>query len=169
MALVSGRGSALNPNARPFIPAVYRQVEDFSSEWWNLVQNSAWFRDYWMSQRQEASFEEPIDSNDDDISMLLPDTFDVSYDEYPDVEAEYEDFIGGFDYHGARGLKSHVKPVNGPGLDTRALTKNFNSFSLSPKGRGPTSAHQMEQARYIERPVQRTSYNHGARRIHQPR
>ncbi|XP_073016103.1 protein EARLY RESPONSIVE TO DEHYDRATION 15-like [Primulina eburnea] len=42
--------SALNPNAPIFVPSVYRQVEDFSDQWWDLVQSSPWFRDYWLRE-----------------------------------------------------------------------------------------------------------------------
>ncbi|XP_065851926.1 uncharacterized protein [Euphorbia lathyris] len=54
MALVSGGRSTLNPDAPLFIPAAYRQVEDFSPEWWQLVTTSTWYRDYWLSQHQDA-------------------------------------------------------------------------------------------------------------------
>jgi hypothetical protein len=52
MALVSGGRSTLNPNAPLFIPAAFRQVEDFSPEWWQLVTTSTWYHDYWLSQHQ---------------------------------------------------------------------------------------------------------------------
>lgn len=42
--------SALNPNAPMFVPSAYRAVEDFSDQWWNLVQSSPWFRDYWLHE-----------------------------------------------------------------------------------------------------------------------
>ncbi|KZV34930.1 polyadenylate-binding protein-interacting protein 2-like [Dorcoceras hygrometricum] len=42
--------SALNPNAPIFVPSAYRQVEDFSDQWWDLVQSSPWFRDYWLRE-----------------------------------------------------------------------------------------------------------------------
>jgi len=113
MALVSGRGSTLNPNAPPFIPAVYRQVEDFSSEWWNLVQNSPWFRDYWMSEQQDTSFEGFDGSKDDDIKNLLPDTFDVGYDEFPGVEAEFEEMIESYEAYDRTAFRPVVKPQNG--------------------------------------------------------
>lgn len=44
-------GSTLNPNAPMFVPLAYRTVEDFSDEWWALVQSSPWFRDYWLRER----------------------------------------------------------------------------------------------------------------------
>ncbi|KAL0401131.1 UNVERIFIED_CONTAM: hypothetical protein Slati_4143000 [Sesamum latifolium] len=42
--------SALNPNAPIFVPSAYLAVEDFSDEWWDLVQSSPWFRDYWLRE-----------------------------------------------------------------------------------------------------------------------
>ncbi|KAI3720984.1 hypothetical protein L2E82_31984 [Cichorium intybus] len=42
--------SALNPHAPMFVPAAYRNVEDFSDQWWSLVQSSPWFRDYWLRE-----------------------------------------------------------------------------------------------------------------------
>ncbi|XP_074304959.1 protein EARLY RESPONSIVE TO DEHYDRATION 15-like [Silene latifolia] len=169
MTLVSGRGSVLNPNARPFIPAMYRQVEDFSTEWWNLVQNSVWFRDYWLTEHQDTSFEESNDSKDDDIANLLPETFDVDYDEFPNAEAEFDEFIGVFDNHGGFGLRADVKAQNVPAFTSGALTKNLDKWSLSPKGRGVISNSPIELAKYNGRCVNYTGYNQGIRRIHQPR
>ncbi|KAI3458478.1 hypothetical protein Pfo_015141 [Paulownia fortunei] len=51
--------SALNPNAPIFVPSAYRAVEDFSDQWWDLVQSSPWFRDYWL---QECFSDPQIDS-----------------------------------------------------------------------------------------------------------
>ncbi|XP_077213635.1 protein EARLY RESPONSIVE TO DEHYDRATION 15-like [Tasmannia lanceolata] len=61
MDVISRRfSSSLNPNAPLFVPWAYRTVEDFSDQWWDLVQSSAWFRDYWLQE----CFEEPeIDLN----------------------------------------------------------------------------------------------------------
>ncbi|XP_077214290.1 protein EARLY RESPONSIVE TO DEHYDRATION 15-like [Tasmannia lanceolata] len=61
MDVISRRfSSSLNPKAPLFVPWAYRTVEDFSDQWWELVQSSAWFRDYWLKE----CFEEPeIDLN----------------------------------------------------------------------------------------------------------
>ncbi|KAL0373670.1 UNVERIFIED_CONTAM: hypothetical protein Sradi_3282700 [Sesamum radiatum] len=40
--------SALNPNAPIFVLSAYLIVEDFSDEWWDLVQSSPWFHNYWL-------------------------------------------------------------------------------------------------------------------------
>ncbi|MGD7340700.1 hypothetical protein ACQCRO_27755, partial [Ralstonia pseudosolanacearum] len=40
----------LNPNAPLFVPCAYRNVQDFSDQWWELVNTSAWFRDYWLQE-----------------------------------------------------------------------------------------------------------------------
>ncbi|GJN10786.1 hypothetical protein PR202_ga28909 [Eleusine coracana subsp. coracana] len=70
--------SSLNPNAPLFIPAAYRQVEDYSPEWWELVQTTAWFRDHWVRQHQlhEAHHDAALAALPDD---LLDDTQDLFY------------------------------------------------------------------------------------------
>ncbi|KAF3793268.1 EARLY RESPONSIVE TO DEHYDRATION 15 protein [Nymphaea thermarum] len=50
--------SSLNPDAPLFVPWAYQAVEDFSKEWWDLIQSSAWFRDYWLEER----FDEEADA-----------------------------------------------------------------------------------------------------------
>uniref|UniRef100_I1PBC7 Ataxin-2 C-terminal domain-containing protein n=1 Tax=Oryza glaberrima TaxID=4538 RepID=I1PBC7_ORYGL len=71
--------SSLNPDAPLFIPAAFRQVEDFSPQWWDLVKTTAWFRDHWFHEHQQL--DEMADSlalhdaadDDDDLAGLLPD------------------------------------------------------------------------------------------------
>lgn len=63
MEVISGTktpSSSLNPNAPMFVPLAYRTVDDFSDEWWALVQSSPWFRDYWLRER----FQDPQNHND---------------------------------------------------------------------------------------------------------
>ncbi|CAI0415596.1 unnamed protein product [Linum tenue] len=31
----------------------YQAVEDFSDQWWSLIQSSTWFRDYWLQERYQ--------------------------------------------------------------------------------------------------------------------
>ncbi|XP_042486949.1 protein EARLY RESPONSIVE TO DEHYDRATION 15-like [Macadamia integrifolia] len=55
--------SKLNPNAPLFVPSAYRAVEDFSDQWWELVQSTGWFRDYWLQEcfqdpQSELDFEQ---------------------------------------------------------------------------------------------------------------
>ncbi|KAJ9695467.1 hypothetical protein PVL29_010777 [Vitis rotundifolia] len=95
MALVTGGRSTLNPNAPLFIPAAFRQVEDFSPEWWQLITTSTWFRDYWLSQHQEEDIfncnnaDDEFDGND--IADLLPDAFDFGTEEdFSHMEAHEE-------------------------------------------------------------------------------
>lgn len=68
--------SSLNPNAPIFVPAAFKQVEDFSPQWWELVQTTAWFRDYWFHENQH---QEAFDTfyREDDIEDLLPDSIDL--------------------------------------------------------------------------------------------
>ncbi|KAJ6414426.1 hypothetical protein OIU84_003427 [Salix udensis] len=88
---VSGR-TTLNPNAPLFIPNVYRQVEDFSPEWWELVKTSTWFRDFWLSQHPEESFDGNAGADDDDLADFLPEDLDVE-EEIPNLEAQFEEMI----------------------------------------------------------------------------
>ena len=96
MALVSGVRSTLNPNAPLYIPAAFRQVEEFSPEWYNLITTSMWFRDYWLSQHQETEMlygnHENIEQND--VVDLLPDEIDLGVDEELLImESQFEEFI----------------------------------------------------------------------------
>jgi hypothetical protein len=54
-----------------FVPLAYRTVEDFSQEWWSLVQSSPWFQDYWLRER----FQDP--QNNDDFSDFELDEDDL--------------------------------------------------------------------------------------------
>ncbi|XP_010450075.1 PREDICTED: polyadenylate-binding protein-interacting protein 2-like isoform X1 [Camelina sativa] len=58
--------STLNPNAPVFDPVGFREVEDFSPKWWDLVTTSKWFRDFWLSSNSEYEF----DDGDDDFSVF---------------------------------------------------------------------------------------------------
>ncbi|XVE99832.1 hypothetical protein REPUB_Repub03eG0235500 [Reevesia pubescens] len=83
--------STLNPNAPVFVPLAYRTVEDFSDQWWALVQSSPCFRDYWLRER----YHDP--QNDDDV--LFPgDYIDAIFDEYDDsfVDQRKEEKEGDF-------------------------------------------------------------------------
>ncbi|CAM8910310.1 unnamed protein product [Rhodiola kirilowii] len=77
--------SSLNPNAAPFVPQAYRAVEDFSEDWWALVQSSPWFCDYWMNE----CFQEPIQNNNaSDIDEF--DEFEV--DPFlPEIDALFDE------------------------------------------------------------------------------
>ncbi|RYR51883.1 hypothetical protein Ahy_A06g026842 isoform A [Arachis hypogaea] len=99
MALVSGGRSTLNPNAPLYIPAAFRQVEDFSPEWWQLVTTLTWYHEYWLSQQQvEGGFyaaeDDGFDQDGNDVVDLLPDIFDLDAGEDLSVmEAQLEEFI----------------------------------------------------------------------------
>jgi hypothetical protein len=98
MALVSGGRSTLNPNAPLFIPAAFRQVEDFSPEWWQLVTTSTWYHDYWLSQHQgEDGFYENGEDDFDGVNVadLLPETFefDDDGDDFSNMETQFEEFL----------------------------------------------------------------------------
>lgn len=112
MALVSGGRSTLNPNAPLFIPAAFRQVEDFSPEWWQLITTSPWYHDYWLSQHQdEDAFYSNADDDIDNVADLLPETFDLDAgDEFSNIEAQFEEFI---QFSETEGDRSHLLPFDG--------------------------------------------------------
>lgn len=95
MALVSGGGSTLNPDAPLFIPAAFRQIEDFSPAWWQLITTSTWYRDYWLGQHPEGFSDQAENELDcDDVVDLLPDSIDLNDgDDFTSMEAQYEEFI----------------------------------------------------------------------------
>jgi hypothetical protein len=64
--------STLNPNAPLFVPAAYRVPEDFSPEWWILMETSPAFRGCWMSERLAGSEEQVL--------------FDEDFEELADLE-----------------------------------------------------------------------------------
>nr|DAD42557.1 TPA_asm: hypothetical protein HUJ06_000787 [Nelumbo nucifera] len=125
MGLVSGGRSTLNPNAPLFIPAAYRQVEDFSPEWWELVKTSTWFRDYWLAQHQEEEtfISTPNDDDDGvDIADLLPESFDFDVDEeLYNVDAQFEEFVQSYPQQNGSALFAS-KPVNGMHLCSPSMT-----------------------------------------------
>ncbi|CAI9273815.1 unnamed protein product [Lactuca saligna] len=73
--------SALNPNAPMFVPSSYRNVEDFSDQWWSLVRSSPWFRDYWL---RECFSESQFDFHSSDSF----DAFFPNEDSLPDVDCK---------------------------------------------------------------------------------
>ncbi|CAA3011244.1 protein EARLY RESPONSIVE TO DEHYDRATION 15-like [Olea europaea var. sylvestris] len=165
MALVSGRRSALNPNAPVFIPASMRHVEDFSPEWWNLVTTSTSFRDYWISQHQGDDI---FGEESDDVADLLPDTIDLGVDEdILNMEAQFEEFLQSSEY-GQGNFSAHSAfeemPENGLGKDAEALIKKLN---LS-KEKGPRSPRKLA-AKHWEKPAKHISPKCSPRVIQQPR
>lgn len=168
MALVSGARSTLNPNAPPFIPATFYQVEDFSSEWWELVKTSTWFRDFWLSEHQDDDFEGNIEVDTADAE----DNDDVSIDEAHLTKlSQLEEVYLSYKDIGNTGLfptapKNESTPLNGFEEDTKAFLKKL-SVSKSPKERGPKSP--AGPAKYQQKPVRYVSPKCTPRLIHQPR
>ncbi|CAK8543146.1 unnamed protein product [Lathyrus sativus] len=96
MALVSGGRSTLNPNAPLYIPAAFRQVEDFSPEWWQLVTTLTWYHDYWLNQQHDDEGFYVDEFSGNDVVDLLPDAFDLDLNDDDDdlsIEAQLEEFI----------------------------------------------------------------------------
>ncbi|KAI8559106.1 hypothetical protein RHMOL_Rhmol04G0148700 [Rhododendron molle] len=163
--------STLNPNAPLFIPAAVRQVEDFSPEWWDLVNSAAWFRDYWLSQRQgEDGFygnaEDEFSSND--VAALLPDSIDLGIDEeFLSMEAQFEEFIQSSEAGNAN--RSSFTTMKGvPEHDFAVADAMMRSLSLSNsfKEKSPKS---LEPAKHWEKPAKSVGPKSSHRRIQQPR
>lgn len=80
--------STLNPNAPVFIPmAYYDVIEDFSNEWWSLVQSSPWFRDYWLRECFEDPESDALFADADDPLLADLDSF---FDEFLGKQEEAE-------------------------------------------------------------------------------
>jgi len=167
MAVVSERSSALNPNAPLFIPAALRQVEDFSPQWWELVESSTWFRDYWSSQHKEEDFgESGINSSTiDDMENMISETCDLGIEEDLNfLEHEFEQLV-----MASKDQDSSVRddpndgrrPLDGINKDAKALLKNL--APLSPKERG------LKSPKHFEKPPQHVNIKAAPQRIHQPR
>ena len=62
--------STLNPNAPLFVPSAYRVVEDFSSEWWNLVQTCPEFREQWVREWLPVLEEQMFEADLEEIADL---------------------------------------------------------------------------------------------------
>ncbi|KAJ1697146.1 hypothetical protein LUZ63_005658 [Rhynchospora breviuscula] len=156
--------SSLNPNAPLFVPAAFKQVEDFSPQWWELVQTTAWYRDYWYHENQhQEAFD--ISYEEEDIENLLPDSIDL------DIASDMSLFEAEADAAAAERemLTSGVSKLDmsmlGYGNDTEAVLRSLNLNS--PRNGG---AKPFVVARYPEKPVQHVSPKSVARRvIHQPR
>ncbi|KAL2320705.1 hypothetical protein Fmac_029674 [Flemingia macrophylla] len=101
MALVSGGGSTLNPDAPLYVPAAFRQVEDFSPEWWQLVTTLTWYHDFWLSQQQDVGDDYYGNNFEDDgfagpdVVDLLPESFDLDAGEEDPAlyEEQLEEFM----------------------------------------------------------------------------
>ncbi|KAL4341024.1 hypothetical protein GQ457_08G013030 [Hibiscus cannabinus] len=126
--------STLNPNAPLFVPAVYRQVEDFSPEWWQLVTTMTWYQDYWISQHQnEDGFYDITEDDvldDNDIADWLSEAFDLVVEEdLLGMDLQLEDFIQSYEME----TISPPLPSNG-GIekDTVSLMKDLSVLQSSP-------------------------------------
>ncbi|XP_022747576.1 protein EARLY RESPONSIVE TO DEHYDRATION 15-like [Durio zibethinus] len=163
MALVAGGRSTLNPNAPLFIPAAYRQVEDFSPEWWQLITTSTWFREYWISQHQDEDgfYDNAEDDGFDsqDIVDLLPDTFDLGADEdLSGMDLQFEELIQSYEMEST----SPPLPSNGFQRDAETLMKNLSLLQSSPRS-------SAEPAKYAEKPAKNVQPKSSPRCIQQPR
>ncbi|KAF3436772.1 hypothetical protein FNV43_RR19525 [Rhamnella rubrinervis] len=161
MALVAGGRSSLNANAPLYVPAVLRQVEDFSPEWWALVKTSPWFCDYWLNQHEEDDFDGSADAVRVAADMV-PETFDLdSEEEFAYLEAELEDLALSSEAEGKTELadsadKNERKPFNGLNMAARSILKNL-IIPKPPRDRSPKSPRG--PAKYRQKPVQCQGWN----------
>ncbi|KAG5227676.1 protein EARLY RESPONSIVE TO DEHYDRATION [Salix suchowensis] len=138
MATLVSERSALNPNAPLFIPNVYRQVEDFSPEWWELVKTSSWFSDFWLSQHPEGCFD-GSDGADDDLMNLLPEDLDAGIEEeFPNLEAQFEEMVMLAEAEektdfSATDPKVEMKPLNGNTSCIDFSCQNWIEFRLDDR------------------------------------
>nr|GMC86067.1 protein EARLY RESPONSIVE TO DEHYDRATION 15-like [Ipomoea batatas] len=161
MALVSGVRSTLNPNAPLFIPASVRALEDFSPEWWNLMNSATWYHDYWLSQQQGTEY----DNND--VADLLPDTIDLDVDEdILNMEAQYEEFL-----QSTASEQTYQPSLAGvKAFPETGFNKHSDSLLRSmsfPNERRPKSP--IEPPKYYEKPSKTVSPKWNTRIIQQPR
>ncbi|CAA2980857.1 Hypothetical predicted protein [Olea europaea subsp. europaea] len=97
--------STLNPNAPIFVPSAYLAVEDFSDQWWDLIQSSSSFRDYWL---RECFSDPQIDNPDPNYSNFL-------------VSGDIDSFIfddGIFNGNSIKGKCSRIKHRVDPLIDS---------------------------------------------------
>ncbi|RCV14376.1 hypothetical protein SEVIR_2G433100v4 [Setaria viridis] len=160
MSTMAMASSSLNPNAPLFIPAAYRQVEDFSPEWWELVKTTAWFRDHWFRQHQlhEAAYDAALlslpDDADVDVAALLPDD-----------SVDLLDMVGTDDLFYAP--DHHHQAAKPAAYDLDVL----RAVSLgSPRAVVGAPSPRAQQQRHADKPAQHVGVRGAARRvIHQPR
>lgn len=141
MDVISGRSSStLNPYAPPFVPADalrYRAVEDFSAEWWTLVDSSPYFRDYWLRE----CFQDP-DENDDPEEVLdvcddpaLSDTDSLFHSYPPPSRVEGEEVKAGRELvgFGAEKWKGAARGVVVAGTRCFEKAPKIVSVKMSPR------------------------------------
>ncbi|CAL0326224.1 unnamed protein product [Lupinus luteus] len=168
MALVSGRSSALNPNAPLFIPSALRQVEDFSPQWWELVKSSTWFHDYWLSQLNVEDFEGSFNcTSNDDTENMLPENFDLGIEDFNFLENEFEHLVLSLearDYQVQADPNDGKGPLGGVHMDAKALLEKLTP--KSPKERHPKTS--FGSAKHLEKLALHVNIKCAPQRIQQP-
>ncbi|KAJ6387899.1 hypothetical protein OIU77_026458 [Salix suchowensis] len=168
---ISGR-TTLNPNAPLFIPNVYRQVEDFSPEWWELVKTSTWFRDFWLSQHPEESFDGNAGADDDDLADFLPEDLDVE-EEIPNLEAQFEEMIKLAEAEEKTDSSAADPKVEGRPLNGIVSYNGRENFAQGPKSfqnlpRKEVQDLQETLTKYQMKPPHCVAAKRTALHIHQP-
>ncbi|KAK9168011.1 hypothetical protein Syun_000151 [Stephania yunnanensis] len=107
--------SRLNPNAAAFVPvSAYREVEDFSDQWWDLVHTTPLFRDYWIQER----FLDP--QNAPHIPSIHQEEVEVEVEVEEEEEDYYYYYCDGLDDGASLGLS---KRGSGWGRGTAEIPK----------------------------------------------
>jgi hypothetical protein len=91
MAAHANMFSSLNPNAPDFIPQSYKAVEDFSSEWWYLIQTSPSFREFWTREHSGLIIPEHQELPDElSEEEFLPEEEELLETQYAAYEQNYQ-------------------------------------------------------------------------------
>ncbi|MCO5568998.1 hypothetical protein L7F22_022703 [Adiantum nelumboides] len=81
----------LNPDAPFFVPVAFSAVEDFSAEWWHLVQNSPAFREYWLAERFDPEMQLACDLDTLDL-LDLDSEFPEEEEHLPAANMDLKEF-----------------------------------------------------------------------------
>ncbi|KAH9309537.1 hypothetical protein KI387_037448, partial [Taxus chinensis] len=149
--------STLNPNAPLFIPLAYQQVEDFSTEWWKLVQSSPWFRDYWIRERYETFDEAEC------FADLFPETL-----EDPDEEDEFSELEEAL-LHCSEVYDGEYNDAVDYELERHAADVNEKDLLLAKTSNNGKPSKPKYEVKCCEKPPQIVSVKTSPRRIQQPR
>jgi hypothetical protein len=110
--------STLNPNAPLFVPAAYLAAEDFSPEWWRLIQTSSDFEEYWMKEHLATYDEDDFMAEElDGLAGLEDDDEFLDFEEHVleleiAPESLYPDHENGRSQSTFRSPYNHVSPLS---------------------------------------------------------
>lgn len=126
--------STLNPNAPLFVPASYLATEDFSPEWWNLIQTSPAFRDYWLGERSAEIMEEETGA----AASPLDDIDDLDFEDLLDMEMQCQESENSGQKQGNGAGRSSEKEI----LDALEVLAMDDQKSQQRTWREPVKCHE---------------------------